>query len=108
MKKILFIALCIFFVQMSYGKNVPESVAISVASNFFKQKTYSSDRHIQIKDIKDVYYKGLLTTSVINFEKGGWMIIERDDRSVPVLAYNTRGAFVFDTSKKQKQLVIIS
>lgn len=73
----------------SFAEKVDVVSAKKYAANFIcREGSVSSE-----SEVKTIYYKGKETVHVVQFAKGGWVLIAADNMSQPIIGYSTEGVF---------------
>lgn len=85
-RKIALITLALGLTLSVNATEVTPSKAADVAKLFMMQKVDAF--YDEVKDVKTVTYEGEKAYYIVQFYKGGWVMVSADDKSKPIIGYS--------------------
>ncbi|MDP8232834.1 MAG: C10 family peptidase [Candidatus Zophobacter franzmannii] len=97
MKKFVILMTILLLISIITAIPVPESKAISVATNWMDMQGYDRVDTTQPVTVHEVYNNNITTLYVINYESDGFVIMSADDSYSPILGWSDEGNIDLDT-----------
>ncbi len=92
MKRFLLFFIALLFVNFVQAQEASPEIAKEVATKYFTYRK-GDKADYKIKTSQTNYFKNKATFYVINFEKGGFVIVSGDYRVKPILGYSLTNSF---------------
>lgn len=93
MTKKYFVWILLYTFSASFAGSVAHDRALSVAQNFFQNRTLAPFENLQVQSIEAVPYHDRTAYYIVNFEPQGWVLVSGIDAHYPILAYSDEGAY---------------